>query len=171
MKRPSVLPQIIKQLIRHEGLSLSAYLDSVGILTIGVGHNCRASVVAGVNRVGDTITHAQAFNLLGSDVESLEAGMLQEWPWMSELDDARYGVMVNMTFNMGVKRLGSFKNTLRLIRRGDYEQAAVNMLKSKWAKQVHAYPPDSPEARRAGRPGRAWELANQMHTGIWQGVE
>ena len=44
------------------------------------------------------------------------------------------------------------------------EQAVVAI------RQVGDFPPGSPQADRIGRPGRAWELAEQMRTGKWQGV-
>lgn len=44
-------------------------------------------------------------------------------------------VVVNMAFNLG-SRLLQFKNSMALIGAGKYEQAASNLRKSLWAKQV-----------------------------------
>jgi len=41
-----------------------------------------------------------------------------------------------MCFNLGIKGLLGFNNTLALIGAGDWERAANGMLASKWAKQV-----------------------------------
>jgi len=171
MERVSVFDNIVKQLVRHEGLRLDAYPDIKGVLTIGIGHNCKARPVPGVFAPGSTITKQQAYDLLKIDIAIAESAMLGRWPWIRQLDDARYGVLLNMAFNLGASKLSEFSNTLRYIQAGDYRQAAINMLKSLWAKQVGDFPPDSPGARRTGRPGRAWELAEQMCTGKWQGVE
>jgi len=55
-----------------------------------------------------------------------------------------------MCFNMGITKLLGFKNTLRMMKAGDYDGAADGMLQSLWAKQVK---------------GRADELAEQMRHG------
>jgi len=43
---------------------------------------------------------------------------------------------LNMCFNLGLKGLLGFNNTLAFIKAGDWERAANGMLASKWAKQV-----------------------------------
>ena len=45
-------------------------------------------------------------------------------------------VLLNMAFNMGVKGLLGFRNTLTFISQKNYEQAARNMTQSLWYKQV-----------------------------------
>ncbi len=170
MEHTAILDKITRQLIRHEKLELTSYLDTKGILTVGIGHNCKANPVRGIDRPGIKITEQFAFELLASDLRKIEASMLSYSPWMRELDDARYGVMLNMAFNLGAAGLAGFKTTLRFVEAGGYRQAAIRMLKTLWAKQVGDFPPDSPKARRIGRPGRAWELAEQMCTGKWQGI-
>ena len=49
------LHNLLTQLKRDEGLRLSAYLNTEGILTIGYGHNCQASPVPSVRHPGDAI--------------------------------------------------------------------------------------------------------------------
>ena len=44
-------------------------------------------------------------------------------------------VLVDMAFNMGY-RLKSFRRMFAALRRGDFEEAAKEMLDSKWATQV-----------------------------------
>ena len=170
MKRAFIIDKITAQLIRHEGFKLSAYLDSMGILTVGVGHNCRAVPVPGVCKVGDKISHQKAIALCHLDIAHAEADLLERWPWMWRLDDARYGAMLNMAFNLGGARLAKFVNSLGLLQVGHYKQAATEMLKSAWASQVGCHPPGSPAALRLGRPGRAWEVTEQIRTGLWQGI-
>lgn len=138
---------LIEDLKRDEGCRLHAYVDSVGVITIGYGH---AHVAPG------TIwTQAQADAWLKRDIKRA-AGLLDaNIPWWRELNDARQDVLVNMAFNLGwgdgKHGLSSFHNTLAAIRAGDYERAADGMLASKWATQVHA---------------RANRLAKQMRSGV-----
>jgi lysozyme len=74
-------------------------------------------------------------------------------PWIEELSEARQAVLLNMSFQLGIAGLLSFKNTLLLIRAGDYEAASKGMLQSLWASQT---------------PIRAKRLSEQMRTDIWQ---
>ena len=145
----------LAQLKRHEGERLTAYLDTVGILTVGVGHNCKASPVPGVKEPGDRITQEISDRLFLEDVQKHERQILKSLPWISGLVAPRQAVLFNMAFNLGVSGLLGFKNTLSLIEQGKYLAASDAMLKSKWATQVK---------------GRACELAEQLRTGEWQGV-
>lgn len=145
----------LAQLKRHEGERLTAYLDTVGILTVGVGHNCKASPVPGVKEPGDRITQEISDRLFLEDVQKHERQILKSLPWISGLVAPRQAVLFNMAFNLGVSGLLGFKNTLSLIEQGKYLSASDAMLRSKWAIQVK---------------GRASELAEQMRTGKWQNL-
>lgn len=131
-----------RMLIRHEGLRLKPYKDSVGKLTIGVGRN--------LDDVG--ISEAEAMFLLDHDIDAARAEA-QKFVWFSKLDNVRQDVIVSMVFNLGMTRLLGFKNTLKAVEAGNWEAAAKGMLDSKWAKQV-------------GK--RADELAQMMVTGSYR---
>ena len=145
----------LAQLKRHEGERLTAYLDTVGVLTVGVGHNCKSSPVPGIEKPGDRITQEISDRLFLEDVQKHERQILKSLPWISGLVAPRQAVLFNMAFNLGVSGLLGFKNTLSLIEQGKYLAASDAMLKSKWATQVK---------------GRASELAEQMRTGKWQNL-
>lgn len=151
--RPSVQERIVPQLERHEGVKLSSYLCPAGRVTIGVGHNLEARPVPGIPcEVGHTITAEQARRLLIRDLMDFDRALNDALPWVSSLDDARYGVLLNMCFNLGVRGLCGFRRMLAAVRGGRYDDAASEMLDSVWARQVR---------------GRARELAQQMRTGEW----
>jgi len=127
-------PLLLKELERDEGLRLKPYKDTIGKLTIGVGRN--------LDDVG--ITHQEAMELLANDVDRVTVTLDKHLPWWRSLSDARQRVLINMCFNMGWDNprtpqregLSGFVNTLSAIERGDYADAAVRMLRSKWARQV-----------------------------------
>ena len=158
--------RLIAQLHRDEGSKRDgdgnhvAYLDTVGVLTIGYGHNCKSSPVPGVFKPGDTITDEQANNVFERDLAAHIWEVRRKLPWVENLDTARQAVLYNMAFNLGVSGLLGFKNTLALIQNGDYFNAAKNMMRSLWASQVG----DGP----GGKYDRAERLAKQMETGEWQ---
>ena len=148
---------LIRELEFDEGVRLSAYPCSWGFLTIGVGRNLdtnklTAEELAFVGHDGrkKPITKSQSDYLLKNDIEKVCAELLKFLPWWAYLGDVRKRVLVNMAFNLGTAGLLKFTNTLALIRSGSYSQAASEMVKSKWAKQV---------GKRADR------LANMMKTG------
>lgn len=138
--------ELIKQLRRDEGEVLTAYQDSLGFWTLGIGRLID-------KRKGGGITSEEASYLLNNDIDRCHAELLRNAPWMALLDHARLGVMLNMSFQLGVAGLLGFKNTLAMVRRGDYEGASTGMLNSLWARQT---------------PERAKRLANQMRTGVWE---
>lgn len=118
------------------------YEDSLGVETIGIGHSLRRPIS---DRAIETI--------FADDLADTEKELLAHAPWMADLDEARYGVLLNMAFNLGVAGLLAFHATLDAIQRGDYAAAAAHMLESKWADQVGP---------------RAVELAGQMRDGQWR---
>lgn len=141
-----MITNLIEQLRRDEGEVLHAYQDKFGFWTIGVGRLIDA-------RKGGSITKEESSILLANDINVYQRGVMAALPWTKLLDPVRFGVLTNMAFNMGVKGLLDFKNTLAMIRGGAYVQAGNAMLDSLWAKQL---------------PERANRLAEQMKTGEWQ---
>ena len=115
------------QLIAHEGLVLDIYKDTVGIWTIGVGRN--------LEHVG-LRSEAEARFLLRSDIVAIRSELERAIPWLSDLDEVRQRVLLDMAFNMGVTGLMKFEKTLGLIAGGKLSEAAQEMLRSKWANQV-----------------------------------
>jgi len=135
-----------EQIKQDEGLVLHVYDDSLGYSTIGYGRLVD-------RRKGGGISENEALYLLKNDVDARLNVLENAIDFFDRLDDARKGVLLNMTFQMGISGLLKFKNTLAKIEMGDYEGAADNMMKSLWAKQT---------------PSRAQRLAEQMRTGQWQ---
>src|ERR1051325_1053349 len=131
------------QLVEHEGLKCSAYTDSLGYVTIGVGRLIDA-------RKGGGISHAEAMWLLENDIARIMSDLDRELPWWRSLDDVRQRVLIDMCFNLGINGLLTFKLTLAAVKEGRWEDAARGMTGSKWASQVK---------------GRAVRLAEMMRTG------
>ena len=121
------LTKLEDQLIRHEGLVLDIYKDSVGIWTIGVGRN--------LEHVG-LRSEAEARYLLRSDIVAIRAELEKAIPWFGDLDEVRQRCLMDMAFNLGVAGLMKFEKTLRLIAQGNLSGASQEMLRSKWADQV-----------------------------------
>lgn len=152
--------EMVDQVSASEGLRLTAYPCPTGHVTVGWGHNLEARPVPGIPcRIGATITREQADRLLIADLLDARADMLRRWPWAEHLDAPRQAVLWDMVFNMGVGRVGGFRDALHAMRTGDYPRAAREMLDSRWAVQVG----DGP----GGTFDRAEKLARQMVSGEW----
>jgi lysozyme len=120
------VPTIKEQLELHEGNRRFPYEDTVGKLTIGIGHNLTD------NGLSET---ARNF-IFWEDLAVVERELAQNFDWYARLDSIRKRVLIDMCFNLGITRLLGFRVTLTLVKHGRYEDAATQMLKSLWAKQV-----------------------------------
>lgn len=131
----------------HEGNKRFPYKDSVGKLTIGIGFN--------LDDVG-LLPEEIAFifqNRIRIAAEQLEKYL----PWVEELDDVRLCVLLDMFYNLGPEPFDNdgikdWPIFLGQVKRKEWNAAALNMLSTKWAKQVK---------------GRATRLATMMRTGEW----
>ena len=114
------------QLILHEGLELKSYQCSAGYLTIGVGRN--------VEELG--ITEDEARYLLDNDILRVTKELDNAMPWWRDLSEVRQRVVVDMVFNLGLSRFLNFKNAINAMQEEDWDEAAAQMLDSRWADQV-----------------------------------
>jgi lysozyme len=138
----NIINEITVQLTRDEGKRSIMYIDSVGTPTIGIGHNLQNSISdAAINQI---------FN---DDLTIAENNIQKFLPWTASLDDVRYGVLVNLSFNIGIEGLLEFKLMLLALQRADYNEAANQLLNSAYAHEVG---------------DRAQRLAIQFQTGVWQ---
>lgn len=117
------------QLIEQEGERLEMYLDSRGFWTIGVGRLLD-------NRRGGKISHQEAIYMLDNDIYRARADVDKAFPWSSNLTPARYDVLCNMAFNMGLPTLKGFVKMLAAAQAGDFDRASDEMLNSRWSRQV-----------------------------------
>ena len=146
----SIEPELIQQVKRDEGLRLKAYWDPIGkVWTVGYGHT-------GPDVTEGTVwTLAQAEAALAEDLNTAADEVDRAFPWAESMGVVRWSVLVNMAFNMGLDGLEEFHMMLAAAQRGDWVEAAAQMLESLWATQVK---------------GRALRLAQQMRTGEWVGT-
>lgn len=135
------------QIRLDEGVRTRAYRDTVGELTIGVGH--LVTPADGISD-GQEITMARVEELYARD---LDAHALIAYRYINTGDGATtlssnvdpsaflalplevQRVLFNMAFNLG-GRLAGFKNLRKAVKAGDWAAAAAAMGSSKWCTQV-----------------------------------
>ena len=116
-------------LIREEGRVAHAYTDSLGYLTIGVGHLIDKTK-------GGHIPEAIIDALLDHDIAEKRAQVKRELPWIVSRSQSTQDAVVGMAFQLGVGGLLGFKSMLACLQAGDYEGAKTHALDSVWAKQT-----------------------------------
>ena len=132
--------RLVGWVAREEGFRSHPYRCSEGALTVGYGLN----LDAGISREEAELLLRHRLGRVAEAVDLLR--------WTDDLDEVRRGVLVAMTYQLGVKGLLKFTATLRAVEWGEWEQASKLMLASKWARQT---------------PGRARRTAEAMRTGAW----
>jgi lysozyme len=126
-------------LTQREGLRLTAYKDTVGVWTIGVGHTGRASLPLVVP--GMTISRGQADTMLAADLAPMEAVVNAAAP--RGMAQNQFDACVSLAFNIGAHGFAG-STVARKIASGDMAGAADAFLL--WNK-----PPEIMGRRRSER--------------------
>ena len=122
--------KLVKQLRKHEGERLHAYLCPAGRWTLGVGRNID-------ERGGKGITENESTFLLLNDIAECTSDLQNlfgsnEWNWMS---DNRKIALIDMRFCLGPNRFRGFRKMIAAIRKGDWADAGKEAMDSKWARE------------------------------------
>lgn len=126
----------IERLKRHEGLRLTPYDDATG-KELKKGNVVMGAVTIGYGRnLSKGISLATAQTWLAEDFAAAGRDVLAAFPWAPSMEPARFYVLVEVCYNIGLTKLKGFKQTLAAMERGDYAAAADGMLNSLWARQV-----------------------------------
>ena len=125
-----------EQLKIDEGVKYEVYDDHLGYKTFGIGH----LVVAGDEEygapVGTPVSEERVNAVFDSDVQKYIDESKKVFPNLEDLPEEAQQVIVNMCFNMGAPRLSGFKKFIAGVNAGDWNTAAVEMMDSRWARQV-----------------------------------
>lgn len=114
------------QLENDEALRLKLYKCSMGKTTIGVGRNLDDK---GISR-------NCAMFMLDEDVDETIKLADEFFPWWKQMTEDRQEAFLNFLFNVGIGSALKFVNTMKALKEGRYEDAAVGFETSLWFKQV-----------------------------------
>jgi lysozyme len=138
---------IERMLEDEEGRERSAYLDSKGFWTIGVGRLID-------KRKGGGLSEDEIDYLLANDIRNKTSEVARALPWLASLNEPRRVAIVGMAFQLGTAGMLGFRRAIAAARDERWDVASAEMLDSKWAKE--------------DTPARAHRMAQQMKTGEWQ---
>jgi lysozyme len=83
-----------------------------------------------------TISRIQAERKLEEKILEMDKVLSSVFSWYEGASFVTKTILINMAFNLGLKSLLKFRNTLEYIKNKQYNQAARNMEHSLWYKQV-----------------------------------
>lgn len=130
---------LVDSIKAHEGFRARAYQDSVGVWTVGYGTNLQRL----------TIDEATAEQWLLRELARLREFFELHQPY-PKLSPARQDVILEMAYNLGIAGVLAFGKMWTALAAGDWDEAARQMLDSKWAKQVGQRAQDLAGRMRAG---------------------
>jgi len=114
-------------ILKHEGLRLKPYEDTVGKLTIGVGRN--------LDDVG--ISEDEAMYLLNNDIKRCKTELMEIFDKDYITLPANVKIaLIDMIFNLGKPRFLTFKKLIQAVKEGDFKKAAEEAKNSRWCRQV-----------------------------------
>lgn len=131
----------------EEGERFSAYQDSRGYWTIGVGHCIDA-------RMGGRISPQISHFMLQEDIYAHETYLHHNFPWFDRLDEVRKAVLISMAHQLG--GLHDWPKFINAMATQDYIGAADALL-------------DSDVARNEA-PARFGRAALMIRSGHWPDV-
>ena len=120
------IESVKKRLIQEEGLELKPYTCTANKLTLGVGRNIQDR----------GISEATAMQMLEEDIDICIEELQRNISWWDEAPDGIQEVLIDLCFNMGIKKLMLFTKTLGYLGSGDVMKAADELLNSRYATMV-----------------------------------
>ena len=129
---------LIDDIKKHEGFSPVVYKCTAGYDTIGYGKRIKYLKV----------TEEQAEEWLKEDLEHLKYVLADKYEWFLPAPQEVRDIVIEMSYQLGVKSFSRFRKTIFLLANKDYRAASTEMLDSKWA--------------RTDTPARAKELSDRM---------
>jgi len=126
------------KIITEEGLIKKVYKDTLGFLTFGVGHNIEDNpipphILATLLNGDITLGISQ---LLSHDLHSVIHSLDTYLKWWDKLPSDAKIVLVDMCFNLGIKRLLRFRKMIKHLKNSEWEKASSELMKSRYSKQV-----------------------------------
>ena len=121
-----MITRLKEQLIIDKGFELFPYRCTAGKLTIGVGRN--------IQDVG--ISKEEAEHLLENDIMKSIIDLKKIFENFENLPENVQYVLTNMRFQLGAGTFRKFKNFIKAIKAESFNEAARQMIDSRWYRQV-----------------------------------
>ena len=130
------IEKLREELERDEGCVYNVYLDHLGYPTFGIGHLVLDSDPEHGLEVGTIVSEDRVIEVFEQDVQSVLSDCNRLYEDFDDLPEEAQRVIANMMFNMGLTRLSKFRGMKRGVDARDWNQAADEMVDSRWYRQV-----------------------------------
>ena len=117
---------LLKRIKEHEGFRSKVYQCTEGFDTIGYGFAIKDL----------ELDEDIAEEILLRKVENLISRVRKRFNWLDSVPPAVQGVLVEMSYQMGLSGVCKFKKALHAMQMCQWKLAADELLDSRWAKQT-----------------------------------
>lgn len=128
--------QLRLELEYDEGCEYKIYLDHLGYPTFGIGHLITENDEEHGCEVGTPVSPERVQEVFEQDVETTYNECIRLYPDYDNLPEEVQLIIANMMFNLGRPRLSKFKKMKEAVDNMDWQEAANQMIDSKWYEQV-----------------------------------
>lgn len=130
------IDQLRIELAEDEGCKYTVYLDHLGLPTIGIGHLITEDDPEHGCSVGTEVSEERVQALFRRDVAITIEDCQRLYPNFDKMPEEVQLICANMMFNLGYPRMSKFKMFRAAIEVRNWEEAAEQMIDSKWYDQV-----------------------------------
>ena len=130
------LEKLREEIAYDEGEVHEIYLDHLGLPTFGIGHLVLESDPEHGLPVGTPIDESRCAEAFEQDIQTVLSDCNKLYPDFDDLPEEAQRVIANMMFNMGRPRLSKFKGMKAGVDARDWNEAADQMVDSRWYRQV-----------------------------------
>jgi len=134
---------LLHRIKEHEGFRNTIYLDTLGKATIGYGH---LVVDDDAYIEGQVYSEELLYKQFGLDFDKAFLQAQELWEDY-HLPHTAQEIIIEMVFQLGMGGVSKFRKMWEALKDRDFEEAAAQMLDSRWAKQT---------------PRRCQEMASRM---------
>ena len=130
------IEQLREEIAVDEGVKYEIYLDHLGLPTFGIGHLVRDDDPESGQPIGTAVSEDRVNECFDKDVEIVIDDCRQLYEDFDDLPGEAQLIIANMMFNMGRPRLSKFKGMKAGVDARDWNEAADQMVDSRWYDQV-----------------------------------
>ena len=127
-----------EQLKIDQGCVYEIYNDHLGFATFGIGHLVRESDPENGSPVGTKVSEDRVADAFDDDIGIVLSDCNKLYPDFEDLPEEAQQIIANMMFNLGRPRLSKFVGMKRGVDAKDWNNAADEMVDSRWYRQVGA---------------------------------
>ena len=130
------LVKLREQLEIDEGVKYDIYLDHLGYPTFGIGHLITEDDPEHGQPVGTEVSKERVEEAFEKDCEWVVRDCHKLYDNFDDLPEEVQQIVANMMFNLGYPRLSAFKGMKAGVDSQDWNEAADQMVDSRWYRQV-----------------------------------